>query len=226
MLCWARVFLSRTNSRPHDAETQCGPFGQGATNPRQGAGGFFGRKTQESGGGPRGAALDQSSRSSGLAPERSAWGAAARSAADHCGIKSATLVKGDAATAQSAQQSSKQDESAGPRECSAGWAWTPAIMCECESISMACSCMLASATGPSALEIDGPKATPNMASTASHTNDFRRYRRAVTRRLWAGIQGTRVQKFAVSVTRKLRGSTGWKWMSSMPPAGSPFSREA
>ena len=34
------------------------------------------------------------------------------------------------------------------------------------------------------------------------------------------------QKLAVSVRRKLRGSTGWKWMSFTPPTGSFFRREA
>src|SRR5664279_4331837 len=66
------VFLSRTNGDPHDGETRCGPFRQREASPRQSAGRAFGRKTQESGGGPRGVALDQSSRSSGLALERSA----------------------------------------------------------------------------------------------------------------------------------------------------------
>ena len=36
----------------------------------------------------------------------------------------------------------------------------------------------------------------------------------------------RRQKFAVSDTRTRLGSTGWKWMSSTPSAGSPCRRDA
>ena len=35
-----------------------------------------------------------------------------------------------------------------------------------------------------------------------------------------------IQKLALSVTLKLRGSTGWKWMSFTPPAASPGKRDA
>lgn len=37
---------------------------------------------------------------------------------------------------------------------------------------------------------------------------------------------THVQNERLTVTRAERGSTGWKWMSSTPAAGSPERREA
>ena len=37
---------------------------------------------------------------------------------------------------------------------------------------------------------------------------------------------THTQNAKLRVTRTERGSTGWKWMSSTPAAGSPGSREA
>ena len=52
----------------------------------------------------------------------------------------------------------------------------------------------------------------------------------VTTSVWhaRGLVATvprRRQNDVLSVTRKLRGSTGWKWMSFTPSAGSPLSRD-
>ena len=93
-----------------------GPSRQVNRTLRQRAGRSVNRKTQEREGGPRGEALDQTSRSSGLAVARSARGGAARSTGNHCATKTATPAKGDAATAQSAQQSRTHEESAGAFE--------------------------------------------------------------------------------------------------------------
>lgn len=39
-------------------------------------------------------------------------------------------------------------------------------------------------------------------------------------------EGTQTQNLRVKLTRTLRGTTGWEWMSETPPAASPGSRES
>ncbi len=85
----------------------------GAAATREGVDEAADGKAQAGNGGPRGAALDQVSRSSTRARDRSTAGTKAPTVGK-CGVaNAATLVNAEAATMHKAQQSSTQDGSAG-----------------------------------------------------------------------------------------------------------------
>lgn len=181
---------------------------------------------QEERGGPRGEALDRSTRRPGMALASAAACCAERAGATPAGCSQAVLVKGSAATAQSGQQSRSQPACAAPPEWpAAGMAWSdtappgPDMPCrwtcagECASSAFACACPCRCAPcapvgegspASKARETVGPSATPQMAIIASHASDFRRSRSSVMRRLWRAAQACRVLAWIGRRRRSMR----------------------